>query len=388
MNARNPDPLRVTHVVFNLNQGGLERFVLEMGKRLAGTAVTMSVLSLGGQEGRFGAQLRPYVEQYHVLRPLPRISMIVPLGLAWRLRRTNPHIVHLHSGAWYKGALAARLARVGRVVYTEHGVLPGDHPWGGRVRRLAAAMTDLIVSVSSRLQDQLSAELGVGQDRFLTIDNGVDVATYSAGARDGAVLERLRLPQNATVIGTVGSLQLIKAHDVLIRAFARARERLGSAHDPYLVICGQGQRREALEALIRELGVADRVRLPGWVDDTVAHYRVFDVFVLPSLTEGAPLSLLEAMACGAAPLVTTVGANAEILGPTLADQLVSPGDADALADALVRMVGSDEHRRRVGAEARRRIEERYDLDRTIDRYRRLYWAIRKGGRVSGDTGAV
>jgi len=380
VNVENSHGVRVTHVVFNLNQGGLERFVLEMGKRLAGTAVRMSVLSLSGREGRFGNQLRPYLEQYHVVRPVPRVSMIAPVGLAWRVRRTRPDIVHLHSGAWYKGALAARLAGVRRVVYTEHGLLPGDHPWGARLRKLAALLTDTIVTVSGSLQRQLSDELGVEERRIQTIDNGVDIQAFSVGERSPALVERLGIPSDAVVIGSVGSLEPIKGHDTLIRAFARVRERLGAARPLYLVICGQGSRRDALPALAGELGVAEWVRLPGWVDEAVEYYRMFDVFVLPSVTEGAPLSLLEAMACGAVPVVTAVGANAEILGPALAEQIVPPGDVDRLADALARMVSSDEHRRRIGAVARRRMEEEYDLDQTIERYRELYGRMRRGRR--------
>ena len=372
--------IRVTHVVFDLQGGGLESLVAAMAQRFARSAVAMSVITLSGRAGRIGAAIRPLLDQFHALAPLSGVSMVAPVGLIRCLRRVGPHVVHLHSGAWFKGALAARLAGVGRIVYTEHGREHYDPLLLRWLDRRASRWTDVVVAVSDRLRRYLEATLHITPGRIRTIENGVDVNVFSPGPKSRDVLDKLAIPPDAFVVGSVGRLERVKAYERLIEAFARLR-RGGEVMRPvYLVIGGEGSERKALTDCARRWGVSDFVRLPGWVEQPVELYRLLDVFALTSLSEGASISLMEAMACDTAPVVMAVGANAEILGPDLQRQVVPAGDVDALRRSITAILQSPEELGRVRARARQRVITRYQLDRVITQYEALY---RAGGSKAG-----
>lgn len=362
---------RVTHVVFDFDGGGLETIVATMAERFAGTDIEMSVISTSGREGRLGRATRPLLVDYVYMRPLRLVSMLLPLGLIRAIRRQRADVVHLHSGSWFKGVLAARLAGVNRVIYTEHGREHHDPRPRRYLDTLAGLLTDRVVGVSERLSRYLIAKVGVRPGTVRTVPNGVDSQTFTPGHPAAECWQGLSIPEGSIVVGSVGRLEAVKAYERLISAFA-AVVRLGVVKSPMLVIWGDGSERERLMAHAASLGIADSVRLPGWTQQTVDAHRCLDVFALTSVSEGASVSLLEAMACGAVPLVMDVGANAEIVGPELASCVVPAGDVERLSAELARVLTDSDWRTRAGALARQRAEGTYGLDVMIDRYRALY----------------
>jgi glycosyltransferase involved in cell wall biosynthesis len=174
----------------------------------------------------------------------------------------------------------------------------------------------------------------------------------------------------------VGRLEPVKAYERMIEALVHIRGSGELSRPVYLVICGEGSQRPALEDYARRRGVAEYARFPGWVDRPAEMYRMLDVFALTSLSEGASVSLMEAMACGAAPVVMTVGGNADILGAELRDQAVPAGDVAAFRRAVVATLRSPDRLERVRRIASERAAERYGLDRLIGAYERAY---RDGG---------
>lgn len=369
----------IVHVVFDFHGGGMESLVCDLARRFAGRA-SVSVISLSGRIGRAGGAILPLLDQLHVLQPIPGWSMLAPLGLTRRLRELRPDAVHLHSGAWFKGALAARLAGVPVIVFTEHGREHNDPRSQRQLDRSAALLTDAVVAVSPRLHWYLHNAIGVPERKLHTIVNGVDVAGLSATVPDDGLRARLGIPPGAPVIGSVGRFQPVKAYDVLISAFAAMRAGGGRAAEAHLVLCGDGPELPALKRLTGELGLDAVIHFAGWIDQPAPYYRMFDVFTLTSTSEGAPVSLMEAMVCGALPVVTEVGANAEILGPDLADRLVTPGDIPGISRALGDALTSPRvaELRRI---AFRRIETDYNLDRLVGEYERLYRGERIGATV-------
>lgn len=371
--------VRVTHVVHDLHGGGFESLIATMAGRLAGTPVALSVISLSGREGRVGAAVRPLLDQYHVLQPGSSWSMLVPVALTRAIRATRADVVHLHSGVWYKGALAARRAGVGGVVYTEHGREHSDPRLMRLLDRVASRRTDFVVAVSDRLAGYLAGAVGVRPDAIVTIRNGVDTDRFAPGAAPDALRRALGIPDGALVVGSIGRLAPVKAYERLIEAVARLRA-MDVGRPVRGVIWGDGDQRPALEAKVRESGLVDIVHLPGWTETPVLAHRLLDVFALTSHSEGTSVSLLESLACGAAPVVMDVGANADILGPELAGQVVPAGDVAGFVAVLAATLRDPERRRCAAQAGRASVVARYSFDAMMAAYRRLYEDLAARGR--------
>lgn len=188
------------------------------------------------------------------------------------------------------------------------------------------------VGVSRAVRDDLlRARCGLNADNTLQINNAIDI-----DRAESLQLEReqarnlLGLGAGDLVVGTIGRLVPVKGHIYLLRAFARLQHEFPAAR---LVIIGDGRCREALQACIEEQGMQGRVLLPGTLDDALQYVKAFDAFVMPSLSEGLPLALLEAMS-GAVPVL---GSSIDSLRPILQDcggQLFEPADVDSLAQQL------------------------------------------------------
>jgi glycosyltransferase involved in cell wall biosynthesis len=369
--------LRVLHVVRNLHDGGLERAVADLARFTDPSRCEVHVMPLE-YAGRFATQLGPGTR----LHPVPRmtkLSLLHPAALAAAIRAIAPDVVHTHSGTWYKTARAT--AHLGLpLVYTDHG---RPHPDQLRARLLDAAgarRTQRVVAVSAPLASQLARAVRIPHERIEVVLNGIDVAAVRSAAPLDGGREALGISPGQFVVGTVGRLEPVKGYDVLLHALARWP---AGAPPVVAVIAGDGSRREELEALARSLGIADRVRFPGWIERPEGLYPLLDAFVLSSHSEGTSLSLLEAMAVGCAPVVTAVGGNADVAGPALAEWVVPPARPDAIAERLVELARSPARREAASALARGRIEAGFGLERTAERYLEIYHELarRPPGRL-------
>lgn len=344
-----------------------------MARHFAGAgSIEMSIVTLDGRRGRVGEGIAPVVHAFHSLRPLPGLSMVAPVGVARAIRDTKADVVHLHSGAWWKPAWAARLAGVSRVVFTEHGREHDDPPLAKWLDRRAAAVTDVVVAVSSRLQRYLASSVGIPPERICVIDNGVDTDLFCPGPSPEALRAELNIPPDAPVVGSLGRLEPVKAYHRLLEAVAGLPETGGGGPLPHIVVFGDGSARGELLSRASELGLSERVRFPGWALAAPVSHRLLDVFVLTSVSEGASVSLLEAMATGTAPLTMEAGANAELMGPELRDLVTPPGDVAVFQRRLGELLRSPERRREAGGRARRRVLDRYGQIGMVERYREVY----------------
>lgn len=366
----------------------METLVAAMARRCAGTAVELSVITLSGREGRVGTGVRALVDQFHVVPPASPVSMLLPLRLAHRIRQTRADLVHLHSGAWFKGAYAARLAGVRGVVYTEHGREHHDPTMQRWLDRTASRWTDVVVAVSGRLAAYLERRVGVAPRRIVVVENGVDTAGFAPGPAPASLRGCLGIPPEAAVIGSVGRLERVKRYDHLIEIVARLAHSGTLGRPVHLVLAGEGADRPVLERLAAQRGVADRVHLCGWSNAPADIYRLLDVFVLPSDSEGASVSLMEAMACGTPPVVTDVGASAQLVGPELAAHVVPAGDVSGLQAAITRALTTADARAAVGRVVRQRALARYGLDRLIAEYITIYHRAHGSPPRAAEAGAT
>jgi glycosyltransferase involved in cell wall biosynthesis len=361
-------PIRVLHVITSLGIGGAERLVVSAANGLPSARFAQAICVLT-ERGPLAAEVEAAGIPVFCVGEYPGLRHPIAFArLVRTIRACRPTIVHTHlQSANLYGRVAARLAAVPIVIATEHNVYTHKARRYVAVERWLARMTDALVAVSGEVRDFLGDQLGIAASTIKVVPNGVAVRAPSA-ERVAAVRALLGARRDVT-IGTIASLTPKKGHPYLLRAMARLRDR-GLACT--LILAGEGPERPRLEALTESLGLAGRVHFLGMVPHAADVLPAIDVFVLPSLIEGLPLALLEAMLTGSAVVATTVGGVPEVVKSGVNGLLVPPADETALADAIATLIHSPELRARLGTHARETIERGYTEAAYLDSLSALY----------------
>jgi sugar transferase (PEP-CTERM/EpsH1 system associated) len=366
------DVVRVMHVVFSLQSGGMEHGIVKLVNGLDPARVRSAICSTIP-----GGALKPLVNPgvaVHELNRRPGNDPRLVIDLYRLFRRERPHIVHTHAwGTMVEGLIAARLARVPVVIHGEHGTLQLTsrqryvQRWGWRA-------ADQVLSVSSRLAERLARDVGFPLPRVRTLRNGVDLTRFSRVDRVDA-RKALNLTLDEPVLVTVGRLVPVKDHETLLESVQRLCRQ---GMSPTLLVAGDGPLMEALASRAAALGIDAHVRWLGHRHDVESVFAAADVFVLSSQSEGLSNTILEAMAAGLPVVATRVGGADELVLDGLTGLLVPPGSPEALAEALASVLRDPEARRAMGAAGRERAHAEFSLDAMIGRYEALYLAFAQG----------
>jgi sugar transferase (PEP-CTERM/EpsH1 system associated) len=359
-------PLRVMHVLFRLQAGGMEHGVIKLVNGLDRTRISNSICSTTPADD-VKRLLRRDVRLYECQRR-PGNDPSLVLQLYRVFRRERPDIVHTHAwGTLCEGLLAARLARIPIVVHGEHGTLQLK-PYQARLQRLMWRRADRVLSVSSRLAERMADGTGFPLERITVIRNGVDLSRFQSCDR-AAARRALGLPQNTVIVGTAARLVPVKDQTNLLNAFKRIADQ---GIDFMGVIAGDGPLRSDLEAQAAALGIQSHVRFLGHMPAIERVYASLDVFVLCSKSEGLSNTILEAMASKVAVVATRVGGADELVENGTSGLLVPPQDSAALADAVAWLIRDGDLRQSMAMAGRRRALTRFTLDRMLREYKDVY----------------
>jgi glycosyltransferase involved in cell wall biosynthesis len=311
-----------------------------------------------------GRELSPY-------RDMQTVATLVRL-----MRRERPDIVHTHTAkAGAVGRLAAAIARVPIVVHTYHGHVLEGYFSAAKTRafvaieRLLAHGTSRLIAVTPTVRDQV-LERGIGRpDQFSVIPLGLDLEPFVAYSQHtGKLRAELGLPAEVPLVGIVGRLVPIKAHDLFLAAAAR----VAAVSPAHFVIVGDGYLRPQIETQAAALGLTPRVHMLGWRADLPAINADLDVAALSSRNEGSPVALIEAMTAERAVVSTRVGGVADVIDDGRTGLLVPKGDATALGDAILTLIRDPAQRRALGTAARASVYPAYALDRLVGDIDSLY----------------
>jgi glycosyltransferase involved in cell wall biosynthesis len=350
-------PLRVAHLAGGLEMGGLERLLVELARHSPRAEVCLHFFSLsttgvlGGEIAACGWPVTP-LKKNRGLWPslIPRLASL--------FRRGRFDLIHTHDPrSLIYGGPAARLARVPGLVHTWHGRNLQAAPRELYLVRWLSRLTQRLVAVSHEAANYLRQQ-GIVPDRLCVVVNGIALERfpYRGPCQDGPLV-------------TVARLSPEKDLDTLLKALALLRPDYPALH---LDIAGDGPCREHLQRLAAALGLANAVRFHGLVRDVASFLARGRLFVLPSLTEGMSLTLLEAMATGLPVVATSVGGNPEVVLDGQTGLLVPARQPEALAQALRRLLREPERLLQLGAAGRRHVEQCFDVRQTAAAYARLY----------------
>ncbi len=305
------------------------------------------------------------------------------LALARFIRQQMAQAVHAHNLLAQCYAVLASCFAQRPVLVTLHGEGYFDTTRRVGLRRLLRYRTWRAITVTTSIHERLQRLGALPWGRSAVIANGIPTSEYER-VRTGSFRKILRarygIPERAFVVGSVGRLAPEKNYSLLLQAVASLRASASDPDDaPFLVLVGDGLERPRLEAQTHQLGLDLCVRFAGFQADVASWLGCLDVFCLPSLTEGLPLTLLEAGAASLPLVATDVGGNREIVQEGVNGFLVASGDTAGLTNALNRLRNDPSLRIRMGQQAQEIVARQYAADAMLDRYEALYQELLRPG---------
>lgn len=358
--------MKVALAIETDSPGGAEVMLLELARGLLAEGVDVFALGPLGGEGWLTERLAA-CGVHRELLPFPG-----PFGLgavseiSRLLAKHRPDVLHSHEFMMSTmGAFATRGRDCRHVITMHGGVYFASNLRRRASLRLAAETSDHMVAVSQQSRVVLSRQLLLRPDRIEVVPNGV---TPRKGT-GSAVRRELGLQDDQLLLLAVGSLYPVKGHVHLIEALSL----IGSNDNRVRVaIAGQGGEESRLRALADDLGVASAVHFLGFRSDVPELLDAADVFVMPSLSEGMPMAMIEAMLASLPIVSTNVGGIPELLTSPDMGVLVDPSDPKGLAEAIRTLVDDPEEMQRLGRAARERALAHFTSSTMVERYLELY----------------
>ncbi len=301
--------------------------------------------------------------------------------LIYVIKKYRYDIVHTHnSKAGFIGRLAAKICGTPLVIHTVHGFAFHDfeRPWRRKLfiflERLAAKWADKLIVISNPLKDW-GLRLGIGKkEQYVLIYSGIEIDKFKVNIDVNKKKEEFGIRPDELVVGVVAKLWEGKGHECVLKA---AKDVIKKVPNVRFMFVGEGYLYRSLKELRDKLGLTDYVIFTGFRKDIPEITSIFDVAVLASYFEGLGRVILEAMVCGKPVVATKVGGIVDIVEDAVTGLLVPPNNQVALSGALVKLLSNEDLRKKIGENAKKRIDERFSSQTMVDKIHLLYSSLIK-----------
>jgi glycosyltransferase involved in cell wall biosynthesis len=366
---------KIVHIAKVTGIHGMEKHLLTLLPCLNGPAYEITFLILYDPRHPVAGYCRLLAQRGILTHTIPIRRDADPVSffrIVRYLRTMRPALVHTHliHGDLY-GITAAKLAGISCIIsskhnddaFRQHGLLKAVNFVLNRNISRVIAISDWVREFTHRVER-------VPLEMMQTIYYGIDAPRPSA--ERVAVRAGLGIGSDETVLGIIARLVEQKGHRYLIEALAKAVQQHRNLR---LLIVGSGAHEDDLKTRVRQCGLEKAVLFTGYRSDTVEILSAIDIFVHPSLWEGFGLSVLEAMAMGKPVIATRVSALPELIEDTVSGFLVTPRDADALAEVIILLAGDALLQQRIGEQARQRCHREFSVERMSAATMALYGEV-------------
>jgi len=371
VSALQPKAPKILHFVISMVVGGAERLVYDM-VRYPVFAGNRPIVCCMDTVGELGEKLLEEGYKVYCKGRRPGLDFEMITWLRNIIRQEKVDVVHAHqySPLFYAVPAALFAGRV-KLVYTEHGrFYPERSSWKRTLFNPLLAMgVDHLVSISEATAQAMATYDNLPLHRIKVIHNGINCSCMNLEIDKRLKRQELGLSETCRVIGTAARLNSIKNIQMMFRVLKLVLQQVP---DTCLVIAGQGEEEERLKTMASELGISERVKFIGLRFDLPEVYKLFDVFLLTSLSEGISVTLLEAMASGVPAVVTDVGGNGEVVVEGETGFLVPVDDDKKMAQLACDLLQHQENARKIGDAACKLVESQFSVKVMIDSYRGLY----------------
>lgn len=359
----------VVHLIYKVSIGGLERVIANYIASTEELPTKHVVISISAVDET--STVMPSYVEVHSLEKKDGHDLWSHFRLWKLLRIIKPDIIHTYNLPSIEYHPIAWLAGVKGHVHAEHGRDAGD-PHGlnkkhNLLRKLMAFFIDSYISVSEDLHTWVVDHVGISKKKAVLIQNGINTDRFNLTK---TISSQLRF-------AIVARITPVKDHLNLLKAFVLLKEELGSEALPQLAIVGDGDQKAELEAFCLDNGL-DNVEFLGARDDIEQILANTDVFVLSSIAEGIPMTILEAMSAKTPIVSTNVGGIPEVVTDGVEGYLVEKSDSFALANAMKNYIQQPELIIEHGENARKKILTNFDEKSMANAYSQQYYALAKG----------
>ena len=360
--------IRVLHVVLSMETGGLENGIVNLTNHSDQDAFVVDILCLRERGELANRITNPSSRVLFDENRDPSITTAIrKIFEAVKTRKYD--IIHAHG---FSTMLASYIASKGlknvTVINGEHGTLYHESLKQRLLQRFLFSRMTLNLAVSRDLKEQIIRLFRIKKDNFKPIINGVDTERFKPQNKSD-VRASLSIPNDAVVIGSVGRLVPVKDFPTLIKGFSKLDH---SSFDLRLVLVGDGTERESLEALVAGLDLQDKVTFTGRRDDVEKIVSCFDLFVLPSLSEGLSNTLLEAMSSGIPAIGCNIGGNPEIIRENYSGYLYAAGNVSQLTTTLQSIINDPGKLDILSKQTRQHILDNHSLTNMVKNYENTY----------------
>lgn len=358
----------ILHLIETSGPGGAEKMLINLVDSLVPGDYT-SIIGLM-KDGWLRRALSELGHETLILPHARSIDFEFARNLMSVIKRKNIDVLHAHEFAMNVYGSMASAATGVPIVTTVH----GKNYYGERLhRRLAYRLVSRhskMVAVSNDIADFLEKTIGIRAKNIITIHNGVRINGFrkDESARN-RIRESLGLRDDQPLLGAVGNLYPVKGHIYLIKATAVVKK---TVPDVKTVIAGRGKLLDRLKEEASGMGLEKNVEFLGFREDIPQLLQAMDIFILPSLSEGTPLSILEAMASEKPVIATDVGGLGEIVENGETGFLVPREDPESLAEKILLVLQDRALAGKMAVEARKRVEKKYDLNSMAKKYIDIY----------------
>lgn len=373
---------KILHIIYRLDIGGLETVLVKFINSCHGGKYRHVIASLT-EVTSFSERLENKDVGIYALHKRPGKDFRIFFQLLRLMLKEKPDVVHTYNLPTLEYQLAAWLTGIPVRVHAEHGRDSAD-PYGTNIkyhlfRRALSPVIRAWIPVSHELASWLESDVKVNASKIRPIYNGVDVEQLSDVISKVADGPLGYFSPDAFIIGTVGRLDPVKDHSTLLKAFAHLLKiRPHLQNNLRLVIAGGGILETSLRNEAGALGIDRQVWFAGPRDDVPSLLLHFDLFVLSSIAEGIPMTVLEAMAAGVPVVATDVGGVREVIRPYIDGLLVPPGAQESLASAIAILMENKDLRIDMARSARQRVTDKFSLDAMTAAYKEMYTILLAG----------
>lgn len=367
---------RLLFVNYSLGLGGIETLLLELCRHIKRDGRIEPSICIFEENGRIRNEFESLGVPVYELKKRHGTDLSLPWRVRRLIKKQKIDLLHAHNqGAWLYGGVGAVLAGC-KLVYTEHSPLSKFSDSSQKrlrpVFRWLAKKTVLVTTVANHLVEDLVAQTDVPREKIRVIYNGIAIEQFQSRVDRKAILTELGLSADDRIVGILASFSEAKDHANLLQAFSRV---VGELPQAVLLLCGQGPLEMDLKRQTASLGLKKSIRFLGVRRDVVKMLNLFDVFVLSSVREGLPISVLEAMAAGCPVVGTSIPGIAELVEHEHSGLLVPPKHPELLADALVRMLSEPALAETLSRAGQQKVTGVFSFATMTQRYISLYEQI-------------